>query len=85
MGELARMLSEKGVVGSEKDGRTLGLYSFVGLGLEGVSVLNGTSDSGHMRGDIEGLELVRGLIHGEWEAEWKDLVGEFKRLVGEVD
>lgn len=63
--------------------KPLALYALIILGVRGISILDGTTDLGHMSGDIQGLERVAGLVceGGEWENEWDGLVEEFKVLI----
>lgn len=57
------------------------LYAFV-LGLEGVTILNGTTNEGRMQGDLEGVKKV-----DEWreknEGQWMIRMREFKNIIGE--
>jgi diketogulonate reductase-like aldo/keto reductase len=71
VGELAK---EVGV------GKEVALYALVG-GL-GIEVLNGTTDGGHMREDLEGIEKVGVWKEGNGEA-WNGLMEEFRGIVGD--
>ena len=51
-------------------------YSLV-LGLEGMTILDGTTDEGHMKEDLEGIETVAKWAEGEGKEVWKASLGEF--------
>lgn len=76
--EMAALLEEKGV----EDALVVAYYGLV-LGLQGVSVLNGTKDEGRMRNDLEGLEVLGKLVEGEWKEKWEGWLLAFKKLIGE--
>jgi diketogulonate reductase-like aldo/keto reductase len=76
--EMAETLKEAGIT----DEKAVALYSLV-LGLEGTSVLNGTTNEERMVGDLTGLRTVGAAIEGVWKEEWEKWLSEFKRLVGE--
>ncbi|KAH7370601.1 putative aldo-keto reductase [Rhexocercosporidium sp. MPI-PUGE-AT-0058] len=78
--EVARALEGRVERGEEK---AVALYALV-VGLVGVSVLNGTSSMGRMRGDLEGLEVLKELVEGEWEARWSVWMEGFKGFIREV-
>lgn len=61
----------------------LALYSLIILGVQGISILDGTTNLEHMSGDIQGLERAAGLVcdGDEWEGEWNGLIEEFKALI----
>ena len=84
---MAGKLLEKGLVSTQRDGKSLALYSFVALGLDGISILDGTTKEVHMSGDIEGLKEIAGLVGegGQWNAEWQGMVKEFKGIIEEVE
>lgn len=63
--------------------KEVALYALV-LGLEGVSVLDGTTDGRHMREDLEGVEMVDRWAKGEGEDDWRRILEEFKGAIGEV-
>lgn len=58
-------------------------YALV-LGLEGVTVLNGTCDSNHMREDLEGIEKIGVWAERGGQADWEKALGEFKAMIGEA-
>jgi len=58
------------------------LYSLV-LGLEGTSVLNGTTNEERMAGDLMSLSTVGAAIEGVWKEKWEEWLSEFKDLIGE--
>lgn len=77
--EMSEAIAGKGLV----DEKAIALYSLV-LGLEGTSILNGTTNEERMRGDLEGLQAVGDLIEGEWTEKWDEWLLDFKTLIGEV-
>jgi diketogulonate reductase-like aldo/keto reductase len=78
--EISEALKGKGV----EDEKAVAVYMLV-LGLEGTSVLNGTTNKGRMRNDLEGLETVGQLIEGEWKERWDGWLVAFKQLIGEPE
>jgi diketogulonate reductase-like aldo/keto reductase len=77
--EMAETLKEAGVA-DEKD---VALYSLV-LGLEGTSVLNGTTNEERMLGDLRGLSIVGLMTEGPWKEKWEEWLEEFKGLIGDL-
>jgi diketogulonate reductase-like aldo/keto reductase len=77
--EMAEVLKEAGI----RDEKDVALYSLV-LGLDGTSVLNGTTNEEHMAGDLEGLKTVGTMIEGEWKEKWEEWLEEFKDFIGEL-
>jgi diketogulonate reductase-like aldo/keto reductase len=59
------------------------LYALV-VGLEKVTVLDGTTNEGRMVEDLEGLEKVGRWAEGEGSGEWERILEDFKELVGEL-
>ncbi|OAA52689.1 NADP-dependent oxidoreductase domain protein [Beauveria brongniartii RCEF 3172] len=57
-------------------------YALV-MGLEGITILDGTTKEAHMKEDLEGLEHVGAWADGDGEATWKKALGEFKQLIKE--
>ncbi|KAH6900155.1 NADP-dependent oxidoreductase domain-containing protein [Thelonectria olida] len=57
-------------------------YALV-LGLEGVTVLDGTTKEEHMKDDLEGIELVGAWAERDGAAVWTSALREFKGLIGE--
>ncbi|KAM0669363.1 hypothetical protein ACQRIT_004415 [Beauveria bassiana] len=55
-------------------------YALV-MGLEGITILDGTTKEAHMKEDLEGLERVGAWADGDGEATWKKALGEFKQLI----
>lgn len=76
--DMEETLKEAGI----GDERPVALYSLV-LGLEGTSVLNGTTNEERMAGDLAGLRTVGAMIEGVWKEKWEEWLGEFKDLIGE--
>lgn len=66
-----------------EDPNALALYSLV-LGLGSVTVLDGTTRELRMKGDLEGLQKIGRWIEGEGKEQWKKVLGEFQRLVGDA-
>ena len=58
-------------------------YSLV-MGLEGVTVLDGTTDEAHMKEDLEGLESVSAWADGKGSSDWAGALTAFKALVGDA-
>lgn len=57
-------------------------YALV-LGLEGTTILDGTSSEAHMKADLEGVEKVGRWAEGEGKEAWTEALGKFKELIGE--
>jgi diketogulonate reductase-like aldo/keto reductase len=79
--EMAGKLKGKRELGG--DDRNLALYCLV-LGLEGITVLNGTTNEERMVRDLLTLEVVGELSQGEWKEEWEGWLSDFKRVIGEI-
>lgn len=63
--------------------REVALYLLV-MGLGDVSVLNGTTDQGHMRDDLAGLEKWREWITREGSgARWESWMECFRAAIGQ--
>ena len=67
----------KGKVGVSAE---VALYALV-LGLGRVSVLDGTTSEGRMKGDLEGVEKVREWREREGKT-WEEVMGRFREVVG---
>jgi diketogulonate reductase-like aldo/keto reductase len=65
------------------DPKPIALYALV-LGLEGVSVLNGTTKEERMGNDLVSLSMFEKLIEGDWKENWERWQKEFKELIGET-
>jgi diketogulonate reductase-like aldo/keto reductase len=76
--EMAVALKDAGIA----DEKAVALYSLV-LGLEGTSVLNGTTNEERMAGDLMSLSTVGVAIEGVWKEKWEEWLSEFKDLIGE--
>ncbi len=77
--EMAKEL-KKARVTEEK---AVALYSLV-LGLDGTSVLNGTTNEERMASDLEGLRTMGTMIECTWKEKWEEWLEEFKDLIGEI-
>ncbi len=77
--EMGETLKEAGI----NDEKAVALYSLV-LGLEGTSVLNGTTNEERMAGDLMGLRNVGAAIEGVWKEQWEGWLDEFKNLIEEL-
>jgi len=78
--EMAETLKKARIgVGDEK---AVALYALV-LGLEGTSVLNGTTNEERMAGDLVALRAVGEKVEGEWKEKWEGWLEGFKELIGE--
>lgn len=58
-------------------------YALV-LGLEGVTVLDGTTTESHMKDDLEGIQKVSSWAESDGATEWHSALKEFKQSIGEV-
>ncbi|KAI4862915.1 Aldo/keto reductase [Hypoxylon rubiginosum] len=62
----------------------IALYALV-LGLEGTSILDGTTNETHMKDDLKGIEIVNDYAQsGEGQSTWSACLRGFKELIGEV-
>lgn len=69
---------------SQKTGvSTASAYYSLVLGLEGITVLNGTTNEVHMKEDLEGLERVGLWAETEGAQDWDSSLTAFKKLIGE--
>ncbi|KAK2589792.1 hypothetical protein QQS21_012527 [Conoideocrella luteorostrata] len=57
-------------------------YALV-VGLEGLTVLDGTTKELHMREDLEGLEKVGVWAEGPGASDWASALAGFKELIGD--
>ncbi|KAJ9141928.1 NADP-dependent oxidoreductase domain-containing protein [Pleurostoma richardsiae] len=83
-----RLLQHAASVGAVAEGAGVGaevaLYALV-LGLGRTAVLDGTTDAGRMRGDLEGVERVGRWAEGEGREAWERGLAAFRGVVGEED
>ncbi|OTA04054.1 short chain dehydrogenase/reductase [Trichoderma parareesei] len=63
-------------------GAVAAFYSMV-LGLEGTTILDGTTSETHMKEDLEGIEVVGAWAEGEGASDWEAALGGFKQLIGD--
>lgn len=66
----------------EEDLIFVSLYALV-LGLEGITILNGTTKPERMSHDLELLGLIERLKVEEWKEQWPIWLDEFKTLIGQ--
>lgn len=76
--EMGAALEERDV----EDTLVVAYYALV-LGLEGITILDGTKDRARMRGDLEGLQSVGRLVEGELKEKWEGWLAGFKKLIDE--
>ncbi|KAF5023959.1 hypothetical protein F66182_3997 [Fusarium sp. NRRL 66182] len=57
-------------------------YALV-MGLEGITVLDGTSTESHMKDDLEGIQKISSWADSDNAADWASALHEFKQIVGE--
>lgn len=57
-------------------------YALV-MGLEGVTILDGTTNETHMQDDLVGLERIGIWAEGEGQATWTAALQAFKQLIGQ--
>lgn len=77
--EELKVLSQK--VGVSKE---VALYALV-MGLEGITILNGTTNKYRMVEDLEGVESVSQWAEGAGKEEWTVLLNAFKMFVGDLN
>lgn len=58
-------------------------YALV-LGLEGLAILDGTTNEQHMKDDLEGIRVVGTWAEGVGQEAWSSALGNFKELIKEV-
>ncbi|ETS73415.1 hypothetical protein PFICI_15020 [Pestalotiopsis fici W106-1] len=58
------------------------LYALV-LGLEGTTILDGTTSGEHMRADLDGIEKVGRWADSEGKETWDKALMDFKAVIGE--
>lgn len=73
----AREVAQKAGVGA-----VAAYYSMV-LGLEELTILDGTTSEPHMKEDLEGIEAVGVWAEGEGASDWASALSNFKKLIGE--
>lgn len=57
-------------------------YALV-MGLDGITILDGTTKEAHMKEDLEGLERIGIWAEGQGEAVWAKALQNFKELIQE--
>lgn len=60
--------------------RVVAYYCLV-LGLENVTILDGTTNEDHMKTDLEGIEKVGLWAEGEGAADWAKALEAFRKLI----
>jgi diketogulonate reductase-like aldo/keto reductase len=63
--------------------RAVALYALV-IGLDGVSVLDGTTNEGHMAEDIDGLKMIEEWAGGNGKDKWEVLTAQFRVLINDI-
>lgn len=63
--------------------REVATYALV-VGLENVTVLDGTTKRERMEEDLEGLRLIGTWARGEGRTEWESCLAGFKAQIGEI-
>ncbi|KAK8025645.1 aldo-keto reductase [Apiospora arundinis] len=63
--------------------REAAFYALV-LGLEGTSILDGTTSEEHMRADLEDIKQIERWAGGEGREVWEDALRRFKGLIGDA-
>lgn len=58
-------------------------YALV-LGLEGVTILDGTQSEDHMKDDLQGIDTVGAWAEGEGLSDWTSALAEFKQNIEEA-
>jgi diketogulonate reductase-like aldo/keto reductase len=76
---LARVIEKSGV---KEEADVVALYALV-LGLDGVTVLDGTTNKVRMKADLQGLEAVGLWAEGDGKETWGKYLAGFKKLIGE--
>jgi diketogulonate reductase-like aldo/keto reductase len=63
--------------------REVAYYSLV-LGLEGTTILDGTTSQAHMQVDLEGIEKVGKWAENDGRKTWEEVLTGFKVLIGDA-
>ncbi|KAM0353649.1 hypothetical protein ACHAPU_001662 [Fusarium lateritium] len=58
-------------------------YALV-LGLEGITVLDGTTTESHMKDDLEGIQKIASWVESDGADKWDSALKEFKQSIKEV-
>lgn len=78
-------LPEIGIIGQKAGvSREVALYGLV-MALQGITVLNGTTNIMRMREDLEGVQKLGMWAEGEGNEDWMEFLEEFRTLVGDSD
>ena len=70
-------------IGVVRDSDVVALYTLV-IGLEGITILDGTTNAARMKWDLAGLHAVGRWAEEEGKEQWMKSLGAFKRLIGET-
>lgn len=76
--DVVRRLAENAGVSN-----AVALYALV-IGLEGVSVLDGTTNEEHMKEDLEGLEIVGKWAEADGKEKWEAMMAQFRGLIDDI-
>lgn len=58
-------------------------YSLV-LGLDNLTILDGTTSEEHMKDDLDGIKTVGDWTEGDGKEVWASSLADFKKLIGEI-
>ncbi|TQW00526.1 hypothetical protein V2A60_001602 [Cordyceps javanica] len=86
IGANPRLIKSQPVMGVAQ-GAVVGVvpaYYALIMGLEGITILDGTTKETHMKEDLEGLERVGAWADGEGKAAWEKALNAFQQLVAKA-
>ncbi|KAI9730930.1 MAG: hypothetical protein M1818_008004 [Claussenomyces sp. TS43310] len=63
--------------------KEVALYALV-LGLDGITVLDGTKNESRMREDLDEVELVGRWAESSGDKDWADCLGQFKHMILDI-
>lgn len=70
---------------AEKSGvAPVAAYYALVLGLDGITILDGTTNEVHMKEDLEGIDVVGAWAEGDGAADWASALANFRRVIGEA-
>jgi diketogulonate reductase-like aldo/keto reductase len=71
-------------IAQSADVPTVAAYYSLVLGLEAITILDGTTSEAHMKDDLEGIEKVGLWAEGEGAESWDSALTGFKHLIGQL-